>query len=245
MTKACDLIAGCISSAIISALVAIHGNFPFIWIFLVFASICYFASHQFARKGKFTSSSITLNFVILNVLLVCVAISFLMGTVLQVFLGIYIATMLLVWGISQSLETSCLNYYIVSFSFSCIICWVLFMLQPTFTCNVSTPMRQNTKLREYLEYNAVDEVMFELTSEVPWNCFNPRLEVKGNRMNFVTGNKTTRAVVDSKILTSDKVEVNMICSSVTYKCDSYYVMPTRKFLESFTPQQRRAYYQKE
>ena len=234
-----------ISSAIISALVAIHGNFPFIWIFLVFASICYFASHQFARNGKFTSTSITMNFVLLNVLLVCIAVSFLMGTVLQVFLGIYVATMLLVWGIGQSLETSCLNYYIVSFSFSCIICWVLFMLQPTFTCNVSTPMKQNTKLREYLEYNNVNEVMFELTSEIPWNCFNPRLEVKGNRMTFTNGNKTTKVIGDPKTLTSDRVEVNMICSTVSYKCDSYYIMPTRRFLESLTPQQSRAYYQKE
>ncbi|EKE38698.1 hypothetical protein ENUP19_0061G0116 [Entamoeba nuttalli] len=207
----------------ISAIVAIKGTFPFIWIFLVFASICYWASNQFAPNGTFTKQAITMNFILLNVFLVCVSASFLMGTALQLYLGVYVSLMLLLWGCSQTLNTSFLNFFIVSFSFCCLACWVVFMFQPTFSCSVSTPMKQNTKFREYLEYRNWNDVRFELVSDIPWNCFNPHLDVKGNKVKFVQGNKTTNVVVDPDTLSTDKIEVRMVCSTVPYKCNSYTI----------------------
>ena len=84
--------------------------------------------------------------------------------------------------------------------------------------------------------------MFELTSDVPWNCFNPHLNVNGNRMKFIQGNRSTSVVVDpTTAMTSDRVEVQRICSSVAYKCDSYYVMPTKRYLDSLSPMDFRKY----
>ncbi|ELP94320.1 hypothetical protein EIN_131090, partial [Entamoeba invadens IP1] len=209
--------------SIVSAGIAVVGKFPFIWIFLVFASICFWMSHQFAPKGSFTTVAVVLNFVLLNLFLVSISASVLMGSVLQIFLGIYISLMLFLWGGSQMLKTSFLNFFIVSFSFCCLACWCVFMLQPTFECSVTTPMKQNQLFKEYLTYNSSDEVRFNLSSEVPWNCFQPRLEAVGKKIKFKQYDSVYGIIAEENTLDTDFVQVNLVCSSIRMKCVSYTI----------------------
>ncbi|KAL7718834.1 Vesicle transport protein [Entamoeba marina] len=83
--------------SVVSAAVAVVGHFPFIWAYMVFCSGCFWLSHQLSPKGTWNSYSVSLNFILLNIGLACVATTFLMGSVLQVYLGIYISLMLLLW----------------------------------------------------------------------------------------------------------------------------------------------------
>ncbi|KAL7718836.1 Peptidase S74 domain-containing protein [Entamoeba marina] len=222
---------GAITLSISSILIALNGNFPFIWAYLTFCSGCFWLSHQLSPKGTWNSYSVSLNFILLNIGLACVATTFLMGSVLQVYLGIYISLMLLLWGGSQTIKTSFVNFFIVSFSFCCIACWIVFMFQPTFTCDVRTPMTPNSDFPEYLEYNSPEDIRFELTSDIPWNCIDPHLEVRGRHTQFES--KDNPLVVygnPTDFPTGDKVEVKLACSNVEYKCSEYYIAKVKKEL---------------
>ncbi|ELP91379.1 hypothetical protein EIN_154460 [Entamoeba invadens IP1] len=212
--------------SLFSVYFAVTGRFPFLWIFFVLAAICFWMSHQFSPNGSFSSVAIVLNFVLLNLLLVSVSASVLIGSVLQLYLGVYISVMLFLWGGSQLLQTSFFNFFIVSFSFCCLACWCIFMLQPTFRCSVITPMKHNELFKEYLTYITPNEVMFNLSSEVPWNCFQPRLEAVGKKIIFQQYDNVFSIRADEKSLLSldtDSIQINLVCSSVRMKCVDYTI----------------------
>ena len=60
-------------------------------------------------------------------------------------------------------------------------------------------------------------------------------------MKFIHGDRSTSVTVDPNTLSSDQVDVKMVCSSIEYQCDSYYIMPTSKYWESLHPNDRRKF----
>ncbi|KAL7718835.1 hypothetical protein QTN25_003788 [Entamoeba marina] len=96
------------------------------------------------------------------------------------------------------------------------------MFQPTFTCDVRTPMTPNSDFPEYLEYNNTNNIRFELTSDIPWNCFNPRLNVQGKRTSFMNEGMFTSVIQDINGPT-DKIEIDLICSTISYQCNTYTI----------------------
>ncbi|BFU24197.1 hypothetical protein EHI8A_057070 [Entamoeba histolytica HM-1:IMSS-B] len=209
---------------IISGILSFDGRFPFIWTYSTLVASCYWISKKLCSNGKWDNISISLNFGLINLGLVSVAITFLMGSALQIFLGIYICVMLFVWGGSQNIKASFVNFFIVSFALSCIACWIVFIFQPTFKPTVSTLMQRNPDFPDYVQFTDPKQVQFQLTSEVPWNCLDPHLVAKGKRMQFKRGDTPLITYAENaEEARGDKVQVKLSCSSIEYQCDEFNV----------------------
>ena len=84
---------------------------------------------------------------------------------------------------------------------------------------------------EYYEYADARDIEFKYLGSVPWNCMDPKLVARGNKMRFVNqkGNLITTAEnVDG--IENDKIDVMMRCSSVYYRCEQFNVAQEQRAL---------------
>ena len=214
--------------SVLSAVLAMTTTFPFLWVYLVLCSFCFWLSHQNAPNGTFTPTSLALNFVLLNVGLVFVAVTFLMGDILQIFLGIYLSLLLLLWGLSQITHSSFFNFFLVFFAFSCVACFSFGLLQPTFECSVVTPMKQGEDFQTRLVYTKPEQVRFTLDSALPWNCFNPTLVATGNNTTFAHKDNPLETFALTPPAFDNFVIVSVTCSGIKYRCSQFSVVRDRE-----------------
>ncbi|EDR25599.1 hypothetical protein EDI_172560 [Entamoeba dispar SAW760] len=221
-------VAGCgLLFGTLAIIIALNGNFPFIWGFFMLCSLSYWISFQMVPNGQWDNNAILAHFILLNIGLACVAVTFLIGSLLQVFLCVYSAIMVILWGARKWLDVSFSSFFIVSFILCCIACFGVFIFQPTFSCDVSTPMMRSVEYPQNLEYKDWSEVKFNLTSEIPWNCFDPRFVVNGKTIKFQSGDSVLSAIAKEGTVTPDTVDVKLVCSSIEYKCNEYSLQNKR------------------
>ena len=98
------------------------------------------------------------------------------------------------------------------------------MLQPSFSCAVSSNLIQDKQFKEY--YVMPDsEINFTVSSEIPWNCMNPHLSADSKLIQF----KNDKPLVLSSISITipedeyDVLYVYLVCSYIRYKCGEYTV----------------------
>ncbi|ELP84006.1 hypothetical protein EIN_345920 [Entamoeba invadens IP1] len=216
--------AGCgMFFGLLAVIVALQGSFPFMWGFFMVSSLCFWTSFQFAPRGKFNSKSQFGHFVILNIGVTCLALTLLIGSLLQMFLCIYSGILITIWIARIWLEKTFKWFFSVSLVASFIACLCLFVFQPTFKCDVSTPMMRSIEYPQKLEYSDWSDVKFNLTSDIPWNCFEPRFVVNGKTIKFQSGDSILSAIAKEGTVTPDIVDVTLVCSSFEYKCNEYSV----------------------
>ena len=123
-------------------------------------------------------------YILLNVILSSFAISFIYGSSLIRFFGLYLATLLLFWGLSLRYHNhftfnTIFNIFVGIFIVGIALCYFLIMIQPSLNCTLFQFNQHNT-----IELQSTSELDLLLTTPIPWNCISPTLTTDTYNDNF-------------------------------------------------------------
>ena len=220
------LYCGCLGLTFgtLSLLIAINGMFPFVWAGLMVCCLSFWVSCFLRKNGKFDQKCFVAHVILLHILLFVVSITFVIGPMLQVFICIYSAILILSFGSYQWFHSGAKITSVVSLILSCLAFYAVLAYAPNMFCSVDTTMIPFCDLRDDMFlYKDPNEIKFKLSSEIPWNCFEPKLVVNGKHFQFETIDGTTVRAVTTDNSFEDIVDVSMECSNIPYKCNRLYL----------------------
>ncbi|ELP90106.1 hypothetical protein EIN_405200 [Entamoeba invadens IP1] len=164
-------------------------------------------------------------FILVNINLLSIALSFIFGETLIRFCGIYLGILLLFWGCSVKyfFDISFMRlFYIltlicVTATLSCVI---LIKKQPTLECSLYGFENHNTTIALPPHQESFD---FLLSTQLPWNCMNPHLMFsKHLPTKSPTGSALAMTVQASEVPHNFKTQVFLVCSAfIKFDCGTF------------------------
>ncbi|GAB1219707.1 hypothetical protein ENUP19_0041G0053 [Entamoeba nuttalli] len=164
-------------------------------------------------------------FIILNINLCAIAISFIYGSCLIRFFGFYLATLLLFWGCTIKYCNDISFYYLFKilttiFIIAVCLCFSLIKIQPSLECKLYQFNKENV-----INLNTTSQINFLLTTTLPWNCINPSLITDPSLPSISTStpfNSLSLLTDLHTIKPNDKTSVYLVCSGfIKFECGTF------------------------
>ncbi|BFU19269.1 hypothetical protein KM1_038960 [Entamoeba histolytica HM-3:IMSS] len=164
-------------------------------------------------------------FIILNINVCAIAISFIYGSCLIRFFGFYLATLLLFWGCTIKYCNDISFYHLFKilttiFMIAVVLCFSLIKIQPSLECKLYQFNKENV-----INLNTTSQINFLLTTRLPWNCINPSLITDPSLPSISTStpfNSLSLLTDLHTIKPNDKTSVYLVCSGfIKFECGTF------------------------
>ncbi|EDR28804.1 hypothetical protein EDI_130810 [Entamoeba dispar SAW760] len=164
-------------------------------------------------------------FIIFNINLCAIAISFIFGSCLIRFFGLYLATLLLFWGFTIKYCNNISFYYLFNilttiFIIAVFLCFSLIKIQPSLECKLYQFNKEN-----FINLNTTSQINFLLTTTLPWNCINPSLITNPHLPSISTSTPFNSLSILTDLHTikhNDKTTVYLVCSGfIKFECGKF------------------------